>query len=103
MRVGSFVAGAALLVGCAAPVQTGAEGVREITPQAAERCQFLRRVEVEGGLFYSSKTEAHRDMLNKLRNATLMAGGNSFAVQQVVIERGFSLPFGQAEAYRCTR
>jgi hypothetical protein len=90
-----------LLAGCAAPIQTGAERVRQIDPQAAAGCKHLRLVEVEGGLFYSSTTEARRDMLNKLRNATLAAGGNAFAAREIVVERGFSLPFGQADAYNC--
>lgn len=89
------------LAGCAAPIQTGAERVRQVDTQTAAGCKHLRLVEVEGGLFYSSKTEAQRDMLNKLRNATLAAGGNAFAAREIVVERGFSLPFGQADAYSC--
>jgi hypothetical protein len=64
--------------------------------------RFLGVVEVDGGLFYSSLAEARHDMLNKVRNETARLGGNAFTTTDVVVKRGFSLPFAQADAYACS-
>lgn len=92
---------AALLTSCAAPVTTGGSSVRQIAPDAKSGCKFLAAIEVTGGLVYSSATEARRDMLNKVRNETARLGGNAYALTEVVVERGFSLPFAQADVYVC--
>lgn len=97
----AIVLAAAFLAGCATPLITGGDQVRQITADGKTGCQFVRMVEVEGGLIYSSRTEAERDMLSRLRNATITAGGNAFSPNRIVVERGFSLPFAQADAYRC--
>jgi hypothetical protein len=89
-----------LVAGCAVPLTTGA-GVRRIAPEARSGCKFLGVVEVDGGLFYSSLAEARHDMLNKVRNETARLGGNAFTTTDIVVERGFSLPFAQADAYAC--
>jgi hypothetical protein len=91
----------ALLFGCAAPRTKEGDTVRQIRPEGATPCKFLRVVEVSGGLLYSSETEAHRDMLNKLRNETARLGGNAYVITSTVVQHGFSLPFAQADAYLC--
>lgn len=96
-----MIAGCLLLAGCAAPLSPAADGVRQLDPSAVASCRFIRRVEVEGGLVYSSASEARRDMLNKLRNEVARAGGDAFAARDIVVERGLSLPFAHADAYRC--
>src|SRR5688500_15137028 len=87
-----------LVTGCAAPITREGLRVRQIQYGLAADCKFLGIVEVEGGLVYSGKPEAKRDMLNKVRNETVRLGGNAFAVTAVEVERGFSLPFAQADA-----
>lgn len=81
----------------------GGAQVRQIQYGLAEGCKFIGVVEREGGLVYSSRPEAKRDMLNKIRNETARLGGNAFAITTVEVERGFSLPFAQADAYLCTK
>jgi hypothetical protein len=90
-----------LLAGCAAPLTSGGGSVRRIVPEAKSGCAFLGVVEVDGGFFYSSVPEARHDMHNKVRNETARLGGNAYTITDVVVERGFSLPFAQADAYRC--
>ncbi|SEO84975.1 MULTISPECIES: hypothetical protein [unclassified Nitrosovibrio] len=75
--------------------------MRQLQHRLSEGCEFIGIVQTEGGLFYSSKPEASRDMLNKVRNETASLGGNAFTITTVEIERGFSLPFAQADAYIC--
>jgi len=90
-----------LLTGCAAPITEEGMQVREIRHAVMEGCKFSGMVEAHGVLFYSSKPEAKRDMLNKIRNETASLGGNAFAITAIEVERGFSLPFAQADAYIC--
>lgn len=96
------IVSATLISGCAAvPISQSGSQVREIQHDWATKCKFLGIVEAEGGLFYSSIPEAKRDMYNKVRNQTAEMGGNAFAITNVVVERGMSLPFAQADAYIC--
>ncbi len=90
------------LAGCSAVSITN-EGlhVRQIQPNDATICSFLSVIEVSGGLFYSSQTEAKRDMLAKIRNQVAGINGNAYVITSIVVERGFSLPFAQADAYKC--
>jgi hypothetical protein len=81
----------------------GGSQVRQIQYGLADGCKFVGIVETEGGLFYSSKLEAKRDMLNQIRNETARLGGNAFAITTIEVERGFSLPFAQADAYLCMK
>lgn len=90
-----------LLSGCAAPITKEGYQVREIQHDWATTCKFIGIVEVSGGLIYSSLPEAKHDMLNKLRNETARLGGNAFATNDRVVEKGFSEPFAQADAYKC--
>ena len=75
--------------------------VRQIQPEASNPCKFLGVMEVSGDLFYSSLTEAKRDMLAKIRNETARIGGNAYVITSLVVERGISLPFAQGDAYKC--
>ena len=90
-----------LLVACAAPLAPEATQVRQIQPEANSPCRFLSAVEVSGGLVYSSLPEAKRDMLAKIRNQTAQLGGNAYVLTSLVVEKGFSLPFAQGDAYKC--
>lgn len=45
--------------------------------------------------------EAKRDMLAKIRNETARRGGNAYVLTLLVVERGFSLPLAQGDAYAC--
>ena len=97
-----FALAAVALGGCAAAPITPAGGqVRQIQPEGATPCKFIGVVEVQGGFFYSSLTEARRDMLAKLRNETALVKGNAYTVTAIVAERGISLPFAQGDAYLC--
>lgn len=82
-------------------ISTEGSQVLEIQHDWANKSKFVGIVEAEGGLFYSSLPEAKRDMLNKVRNETAKLGGNTFAVTALVVERGLSLPFAQADSYKC--
>jgi len=75
--------------------------VRQVNPVGVIDCKFIGIVEIKGGLLYSTKSEAKRDMYNKLRNETALRGGNAFAITVVEAEDDFSLPFAQADAYDC--
>ncbi|SOD42596.1 DUF4156 domain-containing protein [Nitrosovibrio sp. Nv4] len=97
--VGLFVL--LLITSCAAPITEEGMQVREIQHVVTESCKFVGMVEAEGVIFYSSKPEAKRDMLNKVRNETARLGGNAYAITTIEIERGFSLPYAQADAYIC--
>ena len=90
-----------LISACAAPISKEGHQVRQIQHDWKNECEFIGIVETSGGLFYSSKPEAKRDMLNKLRNETAAIGGNAFAITTIEVERGFSFPVAQADAYRC--
>lgn len=92
-----------LLVACSAtPLVDEATKVRQIeAPAASSPCKFLGVMEVSGGMFYSSLPEARRDMLAKIRNETVKRGGNAYVLTTVTVERGFSLPFAQGDAYQC--
>lgn len=92
-----------LLVACSAtPMATEATQVRQIQPpEPGSPCKFLGVMEVSGGLFYSSLTEANRDMLAKIRNETARRGGNAYTLTALVVEHGMSLPFAQGDAYKC--
>ncbi|SCX58919.1 DUF4156 domain-containing protein [Nitrosospira sp. Nsp1] len=92
-----------LLTSCAAQITEEGLQVRQLQNRLSEGCEFIGIVQTEGGLFYSSKPEATRDMLNKVRNETANLGGNAFTITTVEVERGFSLPFAQADAYICPR
>jgi hypothetical protein len=89
------------LAACAAPLTQGGGQARQIQPNDSTPCKFLGVVDVTGNLIYSSATEARRDMLARMRNETAQKGGNAFAVTMIDVERGFSLPMAQADAYRC--
>lgn len=89
------------LAGCAAPITQGGGQARQIQPNDATPCKFLGVVDVTGSLFYSSQTEARRDMLARLRNETAAMQGNAYAVTMIDVQYGFSLPMAQADAYRC--
>lgn len=91
------------LHGCATAMTQQAMQVRQIQPEIAnsQKCKFLGVIEVSGGFIYSSLPEARRDMLNQMRNETSRLGGNAFAIAESVVEKGFSLPFAQADAYSC--
>ena len=86
---------------CATPLATEASQVRQIQPEANSPCKFLGVMEVSGGLVYSSLPEAKRDTLAKIRNETARLGGNAYVLTTLAAERGFSLPFAQADAYKC--
>jgi hypothetical protein len=92
-----------LLAGCTASANLSSAGsqVREIQRDWATSCTFLEVIEVQGGLTYTSLAAAKRDMLNKLRNKTAELKGNSIVITSIVVDRGFSLPFAQADAYKC--
>jgi hypothetical protein len=89
-----------VLAGCASPVTGKGEKVRQVQPGIAG-CKFLGVVRVEGSLVYGTMVEAKRDMLNRLRNATAEAGGNGYVAREMIVERGFGLPYGEVEAYSC--
>lgn len=92
----------ASLVGCSAtPISSTGLQVRQIQPNDSSTCKFIRVVEVSGGMFYSSLPEAQRDMLAKIRNEVAVLGGDAYVATAVVVERGVSLPFAQADAYKC--
>ncbi len=91
------------LAGCTASTNLSSAGsqVREIQRDWASSCKFIGVIEVRGGLSYTSLAAAKRDMLNKLRNKTAELKGNSIVITSIVVDRGFSLPFAQADAYTC--
>jgi hypothetical protein len=91
-----------LIAGCAAPMTKSASQVRQIQYGQTEGCKFLGVVESEGGMIYASKIEGKRDMLNKIRAETAKIGGNAFSITAIEIRLGFSRPFTQADAYRCS-
>ena len=97
-----LIAVAIALAGCAAvPISDAGSKVRQIQHDGASPCKFIKVIEVTGGMVYTSRPEATRDMLAKLRNETAQMGGNAYAVSALVVERGLNLPFAQADAYRC--
>ena len=98
----NIVNAAFLLGGCSAvPITEQALQVRQIQAEAVEPCKFLGIVDVSGGMFYSSLSEAKRDMLAKLRNEIARVGGNAYVITTLVVERGVSIPFAQGDAYKC--
>lgn len=101
MKLVALLPISAMLAGCAAPLTQGGGQARQIQPNDSTPCKFLGVVDVTGSLFYSSATEARRDMLAKLRNETAAKQGNAYAVTMIDVSRGFSLPMAQADAYRC--
>jgi hypothetical protein len=92
---------ALLITGCAAPMSKDGLQVREIQRDGTNSCKFISVVEASGGFIYSSLPEAKRDMLNKLRNEVAQLGGNALVITTSVVEKGFSTPFAQADAYKC--
>ncbi|MGO4395270.1 DUF4156 domain-containing protein [Variovorax sp. M-6] len=90
-----------LLVACATPLAPEATQVRQIQPEANSPCKFLGAMEVSGSFVYSSLPEAKRDMLAKIRNETARLGGNAYVLTLLAVERGFSLPLAQGDAYKC--
>ncbi|MBJ7312302.1 hypothetical protein ACFOLJ_19545 [Rugamonas sp. CCM 8940] len=93
---------AALLAGCSAvPITQEGMLVRQIQPNDSTTCKFIRVVEVSGGMFYSSVAEGRRDMLAKVRNEVAALNGNAYVPTAVVAEHGISLPYAQADAYKC--
>lgn len=90
-----------MMAGCATPISPAGLQVRQIQPTGTTECKFLGIVDVTGQLVYSSVTEGRRDMLAQLRNKAAAMGGNAFVPTAVDVDRGFSLPMAQADAYSC--
>ena len=90
------------IIGCSAvPISDKGMKVRQIQANDSSTCKFIRVVEVSGGMFYSSIPEAKRDMLAKIRNEVADINGNAYVSTAIIVEHGVSLPFAQADAYKC--
>ena len=100
MKAAILVAAFAL-AGCAAPLTAAGSKVRQIQVAGQTNCKFLGIAEVTGSLVYSSVTEGRRDMLAQLRNKVASMGGNALVASSIDVDRGFSLPSAQADAYHC--
>lgn len=84
------------------PLAPEAAQVRQIQPpDASGPCKFLGAIEGSGGMFYSSRPEAERDMRAKIRSEAARRAANAYVLTALVVDRDLSLPFAQGDAYKC--
>jgi hypothetical protein len=83
---------AVCLISRAVPVTDEGMQVREIAHAATESCKFRGMVDAHGKLFFTGKSEAKRDVLNKIRNGTVNLSSNASPLTTVEVEWDFNLP-----------
>ena len=98
MRTVAFLTTAIVLSACSTDLIPGAESVRQITPAMTNSCSFVGPVTTSESMGIDVAADVE-SAYNKVRNAAVQMGGNSFVVSSSSTSTETTVV--QADVYLC--